>query len=584
MTGIGNGSISASFSANSSPTPRTATVTVTGGGFTHQVTITQAGNSNPNCSNDNEPANNSMSTAPSIALGADKQSQIGSNIDTDFWKFTLNSSQSTTITLSTLPADYDLALFNSSGAQLAASANGGSSNETITINLAAGTYCARVIGYNGVFSTSQCYTLRVNTQTVSLELSPATQKVGSGAGTASLSVTGNVSWTATDNASRLSLSPGSGTGNGAITASFSANTTSSARTATVTVTGGGFTRTATITQAGVVAACNPPGNPNTVSITQNTATLQWSSAPGYQVQFLLSNVWTNVGAPTTFLSMDIYGLLPGASYSWRVITICAGNQQSAPSASVTFTATPAAANCPGGVQSPAFALNPTGSWQYQSLPGGGRYMVVNVQSGVRYVFSGCPSDGAVIPFDGQLSVRNMSDQLISYSDDVCGTAPRIIWRASFTGQVRVLLTKYSSQTENSAGTLAYRIDNSFTGEGTEDRDASPAYAALPAPDAPVRTEWVDTDANGDDALLLTASPNPAKSQFLVQCAYAGEAAQARLQVMDLSGRLYQEDTLTLVRGANAWRVTVDNWPPNLYLVRLLTEDGKTAICKVLIVP
>lgn len=583
----GNGSITASFSANTSPTPRTATVTVTGGGFTHQVVITQAGNSNPNCSNDNEPSNNSLSTAPAISTGADKQSLIGSNSDTDFWKFTLNSSQNATITLTTLPADYDLALFNSNGAQLEASANSGTTNESIVIPLAAGTYFARIIGYNGVFSNSQCYTLRVNTQPLSFALSPETQSVGAGAGSASLSVTGNVSWTATDNASWLSLSPGSGNGNGTITVSFSANPGSSARTATVTVGGGGITRTATITQAGIAAACNPPANLSMNNITQNTANIQWSAAPGataYQVQVLINNEWTNVSAPTAQTSMTLYGMLPGISYRWRVITICAGNQQSAPSFAVMFTTVSATANCSGGTQSPAQTLTPSGSWKYQRLPGGGHYMLVNVQAGTQYIFSGCSSDGGNIPFDGQLSIRSVSDQLISYNDDICGVDPRIVWRAGFTGQVRVLLTRYNCQSENGNSIVAYRIENSFSIQSSSERDPAASLAVFPTDVASPTNGWIEPASEPMETLLLTTAPNPAQSRFTVHCDYSGAEVEARMQVVDVSGRMYKEDQVMLAPGINTWTIHADGWPANLYLVRLITNDGKTVIRKIQINP
>jgi Peptidase family M23/Viral BACON domain/Secretion system C-terminal sorting domain len=81
----------------------------------------------------------------------------------------------------------------------------------------------------------------------SLTLSPTSQNVGATAGTTTISVTGNVSWTSTDNATWLNVTPASGTGNGALQCTYQTNT-GIARTATVTVIGGGLTRTATITQ------------------------------------------------------------------------------------------------------------------------------------------------------------------------------------------------------------------------------------------------------------------------------------------------------------------------------------------------
>ena len=74
------------------------------------------------------------------------------------------------LTLTTLPADYDVRLYSSNGTtQLAISQNGSTSSETITRTYTAGTYFARVYGYNGANNASTCYTLKVALGTASRE-------------------------------------------------------------------------------------------------------------------------------------------------------------------------------------------------------------------------------------------------------------------------------------------------------------------------------------------------------------------------------------------------------------------------------
>lgn len=160
-SGSGNGSINATFSANTGSATRVGTITVSGGGMTQSVTVTQQGT--VTCSNDNEPANNATSTAPVIALNTDKYSQIGTTTDKDYWKFTLAASTTVTLTLTNLPADFDLKLLKSNGTTIATSQNAGTTSESITQTLAAGTYYAYVYGYNSAYSTTQCYDLKVNT-------------------------------------------------------------------------------------------------------------------------------------------------------------------------------------------------------------------------------------------------------------------------------------------------------------------------------------------------------------------------------------------------------------------------------------
>jgi hypothetical protein len=88
--------------------------------------------------------------------------------DNDYYKFVITTGGTATITLSTLPADYDLTVVNSSGTQLAISQNGGTTSETITRTYTAGTYYARVFGYSNATNATTCYTLKVQLGTASI--------------------------------------------------------------------------------------------------------------------------------------------------------------------------------------------------------------------------------------------------------------------------------------------------------------------------------------------------------------------------------------------------------------------------------
>jgi hypothetical protein len=88
--------------------------------------------------------------------------------DNDYYKFVITTGGTATITLTTLPADYDLTVVNSAGTQLASSANGSTTSETITRTYTAGTYYARVFGFNNANNASTCYTLKVQLGTASI--------------------------------------------------------------------------------------------------------------------------------------------------------------------------------------------------------------------------------------------------------------------------------------------------------------------------------------------------------------------------------------------------------------------------------
>lgn len=126
-----------------------------------QFTTSAAGGG---CTTANEP-NESLAAAATVATNTNISGAINSSTDKDWYKFTLTATSNLNITLSTLPADYDIILYNSAGTEIKRSELGGTSSETITNNnTAAGTYYVQVFGYNGANSTS-CYTLNIGATT-----------------------------------------------------------------------------------------------------------------------------------------------------------------------------------------------------------------------------------------------------------------------------------------------------------------------------------------------------------------------------------------------------------------------------------
>lgn len=110
--------------------------------------------------------NGSRSGAATIPLNTDVKGLVNPSNDNDYYKFIITTGGTITITLTTLPANYQLALQNSSGSTLQSSTNSGTNNETINRNVSAGTYYARVYPNNGsAWNATNCYTLRVQTGT-----------------------------------------------------------------------------------------------------------------------------------------------------------------------------------------------------------------------------------------------------------------------------------------------------------------------------------------------------------------------------------------------------------------------------------
>jgi Metallo-peptidase family M12B Reprolysin-like/Secretion system C-terminal sorting domain/Fibronectin type III domain/Bacterial pre-peptidase C-terminal domain len=112
--------------------------------------------------------NGSASGAALIPFNTDIKGLISPSGDNDYYRFVITNSGTATVTLTTLPADYDLRIYRSNGtSQVASSSNGGTSNETITRTYSAGTYYARVFGYQNANNATVCYTLKVQLGTAS---------------------------------------------------------------------------------------------------------------------------------------------------------------------------------------------------------------------------------------------------------------------------------------------------------------------------------------------------------------------------------------------------------------------------------
>ena len=128
------------------------------GGFVQSANFTT-----PCASTLDNGSNGNTSGAAVIPFNTDVKGLINVGSDVDLYKFTITTAGSVTLSLTTLPANYNLQLLNSAGALLLTSAKTGTTAESITANVTANTvYYARVYSSKStIFNASSCYTLRV---------------------------------------------------------------------------------------------------------------------------------------------------------------------------------------------------------------------------------------------------------------------------------------------------------------------------------------------------------------------------------------------------------------------------------------
>ncbi len=129
----------------------------------YTVNITAGGGGS--CNTNYEP-NNSISTPKPISVGVNYSSYICPVGDEDWYSFSNTSNKKhIKVTLISLPADYDMQLYNPSNVLVGSSANGGTSDETIIYNNGAvGSYKIRVYGYNGAMHNTDSYVLKAATK------------------------------------------------------------------------------------------------------------------------------------------------------------------------------------------------------------------------------------------------------------------------------------------------------------------------------------------------------------------------------------------------------------------------------------
>ncbi|MEG3435789.1 S8 family serine peptidase [Pannus brasiliensis CCIBt3594] len=97
-------------------------------------------------------AGNTLATARAIAVGATPTTYsdfIGSVDTNDYYRFTLGATSTFNLALTGLSADADVSLLDTNGNVIAGSYNGGTTNDSITSQLSAGTYYVRVYQYSG---------------------------------------------------------------------------------------------------------------------------------------------------------------------------------------------------------------------------------------------------------------------------------------------------------------------------------------------------------------------------------------------------------------------------------------------------
>jgi len=146
--------------------------------YSMQVTLTDpptpTPSPTPTCPDTYEP-NDVPAQAIGVASGIALDAYICSASDIDWFKIGVNTGQTITVDLTSLPADYDIYLYAAGDAThyVASSASGGTANEQIVyVATQNGDYGVKVVGDGGAYSRTDPYTLEITLTSPTLTITP----------------------------------------------------------------------------------------------------------------------------------------------------------------------------------------------------------------------------------------------------------------------------------------------------------------------------------------------------------------------------------------------------------------------------
>ncbi len=356
----------------------------------------------------------------------------------------------------------------------------------------------------------------------------------------------------------------------------------------------GWSYSATFTTLG--NACAVPTGLTSNNITDTTATLSWHSVSdgiSYGVQTRsLNGVWNDVpGTPVADTTITVDGLIPGATYEWRVRAKCGAGVFSYWSNPATFTTTGSTIGgvdeCSGAtvltVNSSCINSASSNVGATESAPEPMGWCPENNHKDVWFKFNMPDVASPVVTirttagtlFDGIMEVYSGADcsslEYIYCEDDnttfngslmpvisVTGSPNETIWvrvwgYAGTTGSFSICVFDY--QSNNYAG-----VDDAT--------DAIAGEVEAPIVLAKPYIEYSSVNPT------LHISPNPTRDVLQVSYTQTETSIVSRIVLMDMSGKVvYKKDYLTTDLQEFKDEVNVSTMAPGMYVLRVVTTTG-----------
>ncbi|WP_421799068.1 BACON domain-containing protein [Haliscomenobacter sp.] len=581
-SGSNNGTVTASYAANTGAA-RTGTLTFSGSGLTQTVTVNQA---------DGRTFWVSPETyaAPATA---------GS------FSFNVNASLFSTWTV------------NNNVSWLSVNQLSGFGNGTVTVTHTAnvGSIRTGVITISSGFESRTVTITQIGNTAPVLSISPSTRSVGNAAGSFVASVTANVPWTASSNATWLSISPSTGTGNASVSLNHTANS-GAERTGVVTLNGGGASTSITVTQAAAPSltvtptsqsvASNAGSFPVAVSaniawtVSSNANWLTASPASGANNGTVTANYTANAGvARTGTLTFSGSGIT-------RTVTV----SQAAPTANF-LTVSPGSKTLPAGADTFQIIVRSNVAW---TLISSGAWMLPGASNGngnaTSVIFYQQNQNAATrrdtLTFSGAGIVQKVVVTQNAGPGSSLGVSPSTINTSAVASSALVNITTNGCWTVsddaswvlpgttegvgNASLALFIQVNNAAARSATVSIDGNggiqtvvinqAAAASLIAPNlaiAPNNFQFGKQAASTTPSMELF--PNPAQDMVnIVLDAVDVKQQEIQLVVIDAYGRVVMKQKMT----SDFTKISLANLSNGMYTFSMLLPDAKMLSKKLIV--
>ncbi len=311
----------------------------------------------------------------------------------------------------------------------------------------------------------------------------------------------------------------------------------------------------------VAGSCGTPGSLSATSVTQTSATLNWSVVSGassYNVQYRSSPSGSWILTTSSTNSQAVSGLSAGTSYDFQVQAVC-GTTTGNYSSIATFTTTSAGGGCNGD------PYEPNNSKSAAKVINTNADIYATISSSTDkdwYKFTTTAAAPKIkvtlgnLPFDYDVKLYNSSNTLLATGQNSGTTSESIIYNAAAAATYYIKVYPYSG----SSTTACYLLRANTSSSSFKEMEWSTA----------------GMDKTGDVSLY----PNPANDHLIISM-ISDENQTSNIYVYDVMGRLVLSQQRELPDGLNKMDVDLSALHSGVYFVEVII-NGQKNIQKLII--